>query len=97
MARPLPVKRAARPLPGPTEHAIREQARREALDEADRQMHATLGLIRDHVIVLGQRMDTMAAHLAEVVAWVRAQQQAGNGHAVDPLARTVSAVNGDSR
>jgi hypothetical protein len=97
MARTI-AKRAPMPIPVPTEAAIREQARQEALDEADRTMLATLVTLDRRQQAQGEMLMSIATQVAEIAAWVRAQQQAGNGHAVDPLARTMPASqNGDDR
>jgi hypothetical protein len=96
MGRNIPAKRAM-PIPGPTEAAIREQARQEALDEADRTMLATLVTLDRRQQAQGEMLMSIATEVAEIAAWVRSQQQAGNGHHVDPLARTQPATNGDDR
>lgn len=95
MAKPLPVKRTgAAPLSSATEARLREEGRRDALDEADRTMLATLITLDRRQQAQGEQLMAMAGQLSIIVDWIRSQQHAGNGHSsgVDPMAATMLAM-----
>lgn len=88
--------RVAPPLSGPSEAALREQGRREALDEADRTMLATLITLDrrqqaqgEVLIGIAARLDSLDRRVGQLVA---ALTRPPASEPVDPLARTVAAV-----
>lgn len=100
MAKPLPAKRAAMPIDGPTEKAIRDDERQRVLDDADRKMLATLITLDRRQVAMGEQLVGIAGQVAEIIEWVRSQRathRPGNGHGVDPLGATVPAGNGEDR